>query len=183
MDSLRHLAVELSIPERTLRRAVADGLVHGRRVSPRRFHAPLREESYLRSHWKLLSELRSALRTEPNIELAVLFGSTAVGSDHERSDIDILVVMRKTDMARVADLAQRLTDRLGREIQPVRLHDAERSPTLMASILKQGRVLVDRERRWSALKATEPKWQSKARRTERSFSEAMQSLELDEMAL
>lgn len=137
----------------------------------------------MRSHWELLSELRSALRTEPNVGLAVLFGSTADGGDHERSDIDILVVLRKAEMSRVADLARRLTDKLGREIQPVRLHDAERSPALMASILEQGRVLVDRERRWPALKATEPKWQSKSRRAERSFSRDMLSLELDEVAL
>jgi hypothetical protein len=79
MESLRRVASELSIPERTLRRAAADGLVRGQRVSPRRFRISFREEAYLRSHWELLRALRGALRTEPNVRLALLFGSTATG--------------------------------------------------------------------------------------------------------
>ena len=57
-DSLRALARYLEVPERTLRRAAAQGLVHGERLSERRFKTSLREESYLRSHWGLLSALR-----------------------------------------------------------------------------------------------------------------------------
>ena len=85
MNSLRRVAAELSIPERTLRRAASEGLVRGERVSPRRFQITLREEAYLRTHWVLLRGLRAALRTEPNVRLAVLFGSTATGGDDERS--------------------------------------------------------------------------------------------------
>lgn len=60
MQSLRRLAGELSIP-RTLRRAAAEGLVRGERVSRRRFQITLQEAEYLRTHWVLLRGLRAAL--------------------------------------------------------------------------------------------------------------------------
>ena len=82
--SLRSLARYIDVPERTLRRVAAEGLIHGRRTSARRFETSLREEAYLRRHWPLLSELRDALRTEPNVRLAVLFGSQATGQGTER---------------------------------------------------------------------------------------------------
>src|ERR1700677_4124899 len=109
MESLRRAAAELSIPERTLRRAASEGLVHGERVSPRRFRLTFREEAYLRSHWGLLRALRAALRTERNVRLAVLFGSTATGNDDERSDVDVLVVMHDPGIGRLAELGERLS--------------------------------------------------------------------------
>jgi predicted nucleotidyltransferase len=154
LDSLRRLASDLDVPERTLRRAASEGLIRGQRISPRRFRTTLREELYLRSHWGLLRELRSALRTEPNVRLAVLFGSTSTGADHAGSDVDLLVVLSDPSVSRLADLADRLCRRSGREIQVVRLQDAERSPALMTDALEQGRVLVDRDHRWPQLAAT-----------------------------
>jgi predicted nucleotidyltransferase len=100
VDSLRTLARHLDVPERTLRRAAAEGLVHGRRTSARRYETSLREETYLRRHWPLLRDLRDALRTEPNVRLALLFGSQATGEATDRSDIDLLVDL--TDAAAAA---------------------------------------------------------------------------------
>jgi predicted nucleotidyltransferase len=180
MDSLRGLAKELSIPERTLRRAATEGLIHGQRLSPRRYRTSLREEMYLRSHWQLLSSLRAALRTEPNVRMAVLFGSTATGTDHMGSDLDVLVHLDDCTVGRLADLAGRLTRRLERDTQLVRLQDAERSPVLMGTIMEEGRVLVDREGGWSALRADTPKWQRRARRAERPLTETMQNLDAEE---
>src|SRR5919197_6459780 len=91
MESLRTLALSLQIPERTLRRAADEGLIHGERVSPRRFRTSFREDEYLRRNWPLLRDLREALRTEPAVRLAVLFGSAAQGTAHARSDVDIAV--------------------------------------------------------------------------------------------
>jgi predicted nucleotidyltransferase len=159
---LRSLARLLDVPERTLRRAAAEGMVHGRRVSERRYETTLREEMYLREHWPLLRMLRTALRTEPNVRLAVLFGSVATGRESERSDLDLLVVLGDQTAHAVAALAQRLSDRVNREVQLVRLQEAERSPALMADALAQGRVLVDRDDTWRALKAAERRWQRKA---------------------
>src|SRR5659263_46532 len=115
MDSLGRVASELKIPERTLRRAASDGLIRGERVSPRRFQITLREESYLRTHWELLRALRAALRTEPNVRLAVLFGSTATGSDEESSDVDVLVALHDRGVRRVVELAERVSRALARE--------------------------------------------------------------------
>jgi len=161
-QSLRSLARLLDVPERTLRRAAAEGMVHGQRVSERRYETTLREEMYLREHWPLLRTLRAALRTEPNVRLAVLFGSVATGRESERSDLDLLVILGDQTAGAVAALAQRLSDRLDRDVQLVRLQDAERSPALMADALAQGRVLIDRDQAWPALKAAAPRWQRKA---------------------
>src|SRR5256885_11010815 len=84
------LARELGTTDRTLRRLAEVGTIgarHGRR-SLRRVLSD--EEPYLRSHWDLLSQLRAALRTEPRVVAALLFGSAAVGTDTASSDPDLL---------------------------------------------------------------------------------------------
>ena len=78
-----------------------------------------------------MSGLRAALRTEPNVRLAVLFGSTATGEDEGSSDVDLLVVLRDPDVGRMAELAGRLSPAAGRDVQLVRLSEAEDSPALM----------------------------------------------------
>jgi predicted nucleotidyltransferase len=171
MDSLGRAASELAISERTLRRAASEGLVHGERLSPRRFRITFREEAYLRSHWGLLRALRTALRTEPNVRLAVLFGSTAIGNDDERSDVDVLVVLHDPDVSRLAELAERLSRRTGREMQLVRLSEAQTSPVLMSDVIDHGRVLVDRDDLWSALRRRAPRWRRLARVAERSSTD------------
>jgi predicted nucleotidyltransferase len=175
-DSLRKLSRHLDVPERTLRRAAAEGLVHGRRTSPRRYEVSLREEAYLRRHWPLLRQLRAALRTEPNVRLAVLFGSQATGQATARSDIDLLVVLADAAAVRVAQLTGRLERRLGCDVQLVRLEDARRAPTLMADALEQGRVIVDRDRRWPALKAQAAAWRQRADAAEVPLTQAMEDL-------
>jgi predicted nucleotidyltransferase len=181
MESLRQVAAELSIPERTLKRAAAEGLIRGERISPRRFRVPFGEEVYLRSHWGLLHTLRMALRTEPNVRLAVLFGSIAKGDDREDSDIDVLVVLDDPSIGRLVALTERLSRRLGRDLQLLRLADAESSPVLMADIVEQGRVLIDREGGWPSLREALGKWQRLARRVEKSLPELLDGLELDDL--
>jgi predicted nucleotidyltransferase len=157
-DSIRSLARQIDVPERTLRRAAGQGLIRGERLSERRFRTTLREEAYLRRHWALLSALRGALRTEPNVRLAVLFGSLATGNGSERSDVDLLVSLREEGAGAVAALSGRLSERLGRDVQLVRLREAERSPGLMLDVLAEGRVLVDRDGLWRGLLAGERRW-------------------------
>jgi len=177
-DSLRTLARHLDVPERTLRRAAAEGLVHGTRTSPRRYETTLREEAYLRRHWPLLRDLRDALRTEPNVRLAVLFGSQAIGRATERSDVDLLVALTDPSAARVAQLTGRLERRLGHDIQIVRLQDAEQTPSLMADALEQGRVLIDRDNRWRQLKGREATWRRRAKASDVPLKDAMPDLDL-----
>lgn len=180
MESLRRVATELQIPERTLRRAAADGLIRGERVSPRRFQVTLREESYLRTHWALLRALRAALRTEPNVRLAVLFGSTATGSDDESSDLDVLVALQDRDVRRLAELAERLSRALARDVQLVGLSEAQAAPALIVDVLEQGRVLVDRDDLWSTLQDRAARWRRLARRAERSLPATLGAVALDD---
>jgi len=177
-DSLRSLARHLDVPERTLRRAAAEGLVRGRRTSARRYETSLREEAYLRRQWPLLRELRDALRTEPNVRLAVLFGSQATGRDTDRSDIDLLVALVDPSATRLAQLTGRLERRLGRDVQLVRVQDAERAPSVMADALEQGRVLVDRGGRWPPLKRREATWRRRAASRDIPLEQAMPELDL-----
>jgi len=87
----------------------------------------------------------------------------------DTSDIDVLVILRDPDMGRLATMAERLSARVGREIQLVRLSDAEASPILMDEILKHGRVLIDRDAHWPRLQATAERWRRRARRAEESL--------------
>ncbi len=161
-----------------MRRAAADGLIRGERTSPRRFRTSLREEAYLRAHWPLLRELRDALRTEPNVRLAILFGSQATGAATVRSDVDLLVTLVDPSASRVAELAGRLERRTRRDVQVVRLRDAERTPILMADALEDGRVLIDRDRRWDSLRAEARSWRARARQAEVPLEDAMPELDL-----
>lgn len=176
VTSLRSLARHLDVPERTLRRAAAEGLVHGTRTSARRFETSLREEAYLREHWPLLRALRAALRTEPNVRLAVLIGSLAKGVGHERSDVDVLIALDDAAVGRVAEMAGRIERRLDRDVQLIRLRDAEQAPLLMHDALEHGRVLVDRDRAWPGLKAQLPRWRRRAAAAEPSLLDAMEDL-------
>jgi predicted nucleotidyltransferase len=176
--SLRTLAQHLDVPERTLRRAAAEGLIRGERISPRRYRTSLREEAYLRAHWPLLRELRDALRTEPNVRLAILFGSQATGTSAARSDVDILVRLVDPGAARVAELTGRLERRSGRDVQVVLLEDAEDAPGLMADALERGRVLIDRDGDWPQLQRQAGTWRVRAAQAEVPLEDAMPDLEL-----
>jgi predicted nucleotidyltransferase len=177
--SLRSLARHLDVPERTLRRAAAQGLVHGKRTSARHFETSLREEAYLREHWPLLSALRAALRTEPSVRLAVLFGSLATGRGHARSDVDLLVSLSNPSAGRVAELTARLERQLHRPVQLVRLQDAESTPLLMCEALERGRVLVDRDDLWPGLRSELAVRRRRAAEAEPSLLDAMESLDVE----
>lgn len=144
-------AEELQCSERTLRRYVDEGLLRGERRSRQEVRLPYGEERYLRQHWKLLSNLRRALRTEHSVRLAVLFGSSATGEDAPDSDVDLLIEHSTGDLGQVVELQRRLQRRVGRSIHLVLLGDAERSPSLLADVLLEGRVIVNRSGAWNKL--------------------------------
>lgn len=124
-----------------MRRAVAEGLVRAERRGPRRTHVPVRERAYLARMWPLLGALRQALRTEPNVRLAVLYGSVARGDDRSDSDVDLLVALGDPDRVRVYDLRDRVATRVDRDVQVVGLDEAERAPWLLAEIAHEGRSI------------------------------------------
>jgi predicted nucleotidyltransferase len=155
MTGLTLLAEEVGVNERTLRRAVSQGTLRGRRPTPRKLELPLREREYVRRSWRTLSTLRAALRTEQNVRFALLFGSAATGIDTPTSDIDILVEMRDPSFERTVDLGTKLTRLTGRTVDVVELNEAEAEPAFLAQIVADGRVLVDREGLWPRLRLRE----------------------------
>lgn len=163
MSALSYLASEVGVNERTLRRAVNEGTLKGKRLSPRRLQVPVAEKEYVRGHWALLAQLREALRTEPNVRFALLFGSTARGDDSEESDVDLLVEMRDSSFMRTIDLALKLEPLLGKEVQVLTFEDAESNPLLLAEAARDGRVIVDREGHWPQFRDRKPSFERRAR--------------------
>jgi predicted nucleotidyltransferase len=155
MSLLKPIAEQVGVSERTLRRAVNEGTLRAVRPTPRTLEMSVSERDYARRKWPLLAALRAALRTESNVRFALLFGSVAVDTDTPDSDMDVLVELRDNDFDRIVDLDGKLEERIGRHIDVVELRDAERDPALLARILAEGRVLVDRERRWRRLQGRE----------------------------
>jgi predicted nucleotidyltransferase len=148
---LSRTALTLGCSERTLRRYASDGLLRGRRLGPKRLELPADEEAYAHAHWPVLSGLRRALRTERDVRLAVLFGSMATGDDDDDSDVDVFVVHRRPNLRGLMGLQLRLSHALDRRVQVVSAERAQASPSLLADVLDEGRVLLDRDGRWSAL--------------------------------
>lgn len=150
MTDLGTLARTLHVSDRTLRRAAARGTIHCRRQGER-LKLPVREALYLERQWPLIHRLVSELRTIANVRLAVLFGSTARGDEHSGSDIDLLVRFSKRGLSARSQLLDRLEGALAREVQLVEIEDS--SPLLLADVLREGRVLVDRGEEWQELVA------------------------------
>jgi predicted nucleotidyltransferase len=163
---LEQLAEEVDVSERTLRRGVGSGLIRARRPSSRRLLVSDEEVAWVRRHWPLVGELRGALRTEPNLELVVLFGSAARGDDVAGiSDVDLLVELRRPFPGALEALRVRLNRQLPVvEVQVVPMEGARRNPRLLAEILRDGRPLVDREQSWLRLRARAAQTQAQADR-------------------
>jgi predicted nucleotidyltransferase len=147
------MALELGADQRTIRRAVERGAIRAERQSPRRITIDNGEVDYLRAHWSDLQTLQRALRTEPNVAAAILFGSFARGIGiSANSDVDILVELRVDTATEAARLEERLRERLGIPVQIVRSSRTGDAPDLLLNVLEDGRPLVDRSGAWSRLK-------------------------------
>lgn len=152
MTELDRLAGQIRVSGRTLRRAAERGTFRMERPSERKVAVSLEERAYLRAHWRLLGELVQALRTQANVRLAVLFGSVARGNESPDSDLDVLVRLRRDDYRARASVLDRLEAASGRRVQLVSLEQARGAPLLLADVLRDGRVLVDREHDWARLR-------------------------------
>jgi predicted nucleotidyltransferase len=165
MSRLTDLALELGVDERTLRRAADQGTLRAERVSPRKLLLAPGETGYLRRHWRLLAGLRTALRTEPNVAFASVFGSVARGEDDADSDVDLLVALRERSPGRLVELQDRLERASGREIHLTDMEAAARNDLLLSTAVADGRVLVDREGVWAPLRSELDGLRARANRT------------------
>jgi len=151
MTALDLLAEEVAVSGRTLRRAAARGLIRTARPSERRLVVPASELAYVRNYWPLLGAILEALRKQPSVRLAVLFGSVARGQARQSSDLDLLVRLRRDNPQARAELVDALGAASGRSVQLVSLTQAEEAPLLLGDVLADGRVLVDRDGDWPRL--------------------------------
>lgn len=166
LSELDVLAQEVGVHGRTLRRGAARGLLRATRRGAREVVIAPSERSYVRSHWRLVSRLLEALRKQPNVRLAVLYGSVARGSEGPDSDLDLLVRLRRDDYRARAEVVDALQEASGRRVQLVSVSQAEEAPLLLADVLRDGRVLVDRDGDWPRLKRGEQRIVSRARAEE-----------------
>jgi predicted nucleotidyltransferase len=146
---------------------------------PRGLELAAGEIPYLRSHSELLSALTGALRTEPNVRLAALYGSTARGDERRDSDVDVLVEFRNDASGSTSALARRLEEAAGRPVDIARLSGVRKeTPLLLLQALDEGRVLVDRDDRWGQpVSARETVARAARRQTRRERQEAAASIE------
>ena len=170
MPALQELAAQIGAPERTLRRAVEARTLRARRLTPRTLLLDDAEREYVHRNWALLQTLREALRTEPNVKLAVLFGSTARGDAGPGSDIDLVVAWKDQARARPGALLAKVEDRTGRRVDLIRWEQAKKSPLLLAQVLEEGRVIVDRGYEWPRLLAEQDTILARSRRHERRLA-------------
>ncbi|HTA96121.1 MAG TPA: nucleotidyltransferase domain-containing protein [Solirubrobacteraceae bacterium] len=165
MLALADLAREIGADTRTMRRAVTDGTIRCERSSPRRQNVDEDEYRYAIAHWPLLAKLRELLRTEPNVRLAVLYGSTATGVDTSSSDVDLLVSLARDRSEAAVQLATRLERRLGRDVDVARLNRVRDSAALLLlQAIDEGRVLLDRDGLWATLQAERAEIERQAHR-------------------
>ncbi|HEV7493065.1 nucleotidyltransferase domain-containing protein [Baekduia sp.] len=150
---LAQIAKSVGTGERTLRRAISDGTIHVVPGNTRPLLVTAEEAEYVRLHWNELGTLRRLLRTEPNVGLAVVFGSFARGEEEPDSDLDLVVSLRRPESLGLERLRERMQSHLRRPLQLIALADVERSSSMMYEVIRDGRVLVDREGRWAALQA------------------------------
>jgi predicted nucleotidyltransferase len=163
------LARELRADERTLRRAVTDGTLRCEHVGARRRRIGEDERRYMIDHWPLLSALRRALRTEPNVRLAVVYGSIARGNDTPDSDLDLLVSLAEDRPDATVKLAVRLERALGRKVDVARLNRVgDNAPLLLLQAIDEGRVVLDRDHQWERLRAQRAHIARRARRSHAS---------------
>ncbi len=94
-----------------------------------------------------MEALKRVLGDDADIAYALVFGSSARGTAHGGSDVDVAVGARegrRLSALERGDLSSRLEAALGQPVDVVDLEDAP--PGLAYRIFRDGRVLVEKER-------------------------------------
>ncbi|HEY4024967.1 MAG TPA: nucleotidyltransferase domain-containing protein [Candidatus Dormibacteraeota bacterium] len=148
------LARELGTTDRTLRRLAEVGTIRSHHARGGRAKAVLHEAHYLESHWQLLSQLRAALRTEPGVVAALVFGSVARGEDTSSSDVDLVVALDgDPTLVQLNRLRKRIAGKIERRVDLFVLSDLLAQPELLDPIIDEARPVVDRASVWPRLLA------------------------------
>ena len=93
-----------------------------------------------------LTRLRDRLASEPDIVLAIAFGSTTKSDTRTDSDFDIAVLAdQPLEAARRRALIQLVADIVGRPVDLVDLRTA--GVVVLRSVLREGQILVCADRR------------------------------------
>lgn len=149
MNQLALIANDLGINERTLRRAINQGTIRSSRPSPRKMRMALTELEYIRTSWRLLADIRQTLRTQKNVEFALLIGSFARGDATAVSDVDLVVRLRESNLDRTLDLEASMSTSIERDVDVIDWEAACSDSAMVEEMLTDGRVLVDRSNLWS----------------------------------
>jgi predicted nucleotidyltransferase len=163
------LANELGTSDRTLRRLAESGVVRSSRRASGHHPLPITEVEWLRDHWQVVSDLRRALRSEPTVRAALLFGSVARGTDTPTSDVDLVVDVKSVDQMELRELRHRLSSKVGRSIDLFVLSDLEAEPELLLPIMSHARPIVDRAGAWKRLAQQRRVLQGRANRRQRAL--------------
>ena len=85
---------------------------------------------------KPLKEVLCELRKEGKILVAILYGSYARGTPHQRSDIDLAVFIHARDEKEETDIIDKILMSTERQICILRLDDEDESPFVVQESLK-----------------------------------------------
>jgi predicted nucleotidyltransferase len=92
---------------------------------------------------RMLQSIRQIL-TDPDIRLAILFGSQASGKTHAGSDVDVAVALDgEMSTSRQGELSARLSEALGCEVDVADLREAQGE--FLMQIVLGGEVAVKRD--------------------------------------
>jgi len=99
---------------------------------------------------KTLSLIDDALRSHPDIQLAIVFGSVAVGEQRSESDVDVAVdIGRPLTAPEKTALVEEIAEKTGRPVDLVDLSTA--GEPLLGQILKRGLRIVGSKVRYANL--------------------------------
>jgi len=95
----------------------------------------------------MLDPVRRVLEGDARIAYALVFGSSARGTAHARSDLDLAIGLRPgrpPDVREIGSLVARLESAAGRPVDLVLLDEV--GPALAYRVFRDGRVLLERDR-------------------------------------
>jgi len=97
-----------------------------------------------------IQKLKTELEKDPEINLAILFGSCAKGNENFNSDIDIAIKLNKALLEnKKTNLVQLIAFTTGRAVDLVDLHNV--GEPLLSQIIKYGKVIKGKEEMFTEL--------------------------------